>query len=62
MPLASKTLWNEKPLFSEQRTFSSMMETISGKFESKWKLPHLVVMDIDCHSALIGEAHNNVGH
>jgi len=32
------------------------------KIESKGKLPRLVVMDVDRHSALIAEAHNNVGH
>jgi len=32
------------------------------KIESKGRLPHLVVMDIDRHSALIAEAHNDVGH
>jgi len=32
------------------------------KIKSKGKLPHLVVLDIDCRSALIAEAHNEVGH
>jgi len=32
------------------------------KIEPQGKLPRLVVMDIDCHSTLVAEAHNSVGH
>jgi len=32
------------------------------KTKSKGKLPCLVVLNIDCRSALIAEAHNDVGH
>jgi len=32
------------------------------KIESKGKVPQLVIIDVDCCSALIAEAHNDVGH
>jgi len=32
------------------------------KIEPEGKLPRLVVMDIDCRSTLVAEAHNSVGH
>ena len=32
------------------------------KIEIQGKLPRLVVVDIDCRSALVAEAHNSVGH
>jgi len=32
------------------------------KIEPKGKIPRLVIMDIDRHLALIGEAHNDIGH
>jgi hypothetical protein len=32
------------------------------KIESEGKLPRLVVMDIDCRTTLVAEAHNSVGH
>jgi len=32
------------------------------KMEPQGKLPRLIIVDIDCHSTLVAEAHNSVGH
>jgi len=62
MPACCKDPAERKAFIRQTKNFFLHDEDRLWKHGSKGKLPHLVIIDIDHRSALISEAHNNVGH
>jgi len=62
MPTHCEDPAERKAFIHQMKNFFLHNEDRLWKHSSKGKLPCLMIIDIDCCSALISEAHNNVGH
>jgi len=62
LPEHCKDLKLRKSFIRRSKGFFLHDEDRLWKIEPQGKPPRLVVIDVECHSSLIAEAHNNVGH
>ena len=62
MPTRCENVMERKSFIRRTKNFFLHDGDRLWKIEPKGKIPHLVIIDVDRRSALIAEAHNDVGH